>query len=216
MDKLRQCLTTLTVKKCFLMFKWYFMYNLCPLPIPLSLGTTKSLSLLSSFSPIRYIRYTLMRSPSLSFLISKLNSSSSHSLSSQERCSNKTVILGALHWTLSSTSMPLLCWGALDWTEHSRRGFTTTKQRGRITSLPMQPGVRLAFFCCEGMLNVHTVHQDPKVLLRKAAFQLIHPQYILVQGGCYFSQPAGLGIFPYGRSNFCLYRQGNTLVVFLE
>lgn len=123
-----------------------------------------------------------------------------------------------------SMTMPLVYWGALHWTKHSRRAFTTTKQRGRITSLLMQSRVRLAlfFFCCEGKLSVHAVQQDLRVL-RKAAFQLIHPQQVLVHGEVISPNLQYFAFFlieevtlAYSPPDFYQYTQGNTLVVFLQ
>lgn len=203
MDKLCQCLTRLIVKK--VVFCVQMAFHVWFVSIHLSLGTTESLSPFFSFSPIRYIRYTLMRSPSLSFLSSKLNSSSSPSLSSQERCSSITLISGALH---SRMSMPLLCWGALNWTKHSRRGFPTTKQRGRITSLLMQLGAWLAFIFFFFFLWRHAecscCSPGPQGSSQKSCFPTDPPSAHISAWGCYFSQPAGLGNFPYWRSNFCL------------
>jgi len=41
----------------------------------------------------------------------------------------QSIISAALHWTLSSISMPLFYWGAQNWTQHSRCGLTSTEQR---------------------------------------------------------------------------------------
>jgi len=47
-------------------------FSLCPLPLVMSVGITeKSLALFSSFPPIMYL-YTLIRSPLLSLLFSRL------------------------------------------------------------------------------------------------------------------------------------------------
>ena len=53
MGSLFQCLPTFTVKKCFLVFRWNFMFfKLCPLPLVLSVDTTeKILAPSSSFPP---------------------------------------------------------------------------------------------------------------------------------------------------------------------
>ena len=58
LGSLFQCLTTLTVKKVFLMFKFNFTYfSLCPLLLLLSLVTTERrlTSSPSFFSPVRYL-----------------------------------------------------------------------------------------------------------------------------------------------------------------
>ncbi|PKU46071.1 gamma-aminobutyric acid receptor subunit alpha-4 isoform x1 [Limosa lapponica baueri] len=67
-----QCPVTLTVEKCFLMFRKNLLcFTLCLLPPVLSLGTTeKSLALSSLFPPIRYF-YTWIRSPDPSHLLAK-------------------------------------------------------------------------------------------------------------------------------------------------
>lgn len=57
---------------------------------------------------------------SLKLLLSSLNSSSSLSCSIHVRCSNPSVIFMAFCWTLSSVPLSLPCWGALNWTQHSR------------------------------------------------------------------------------------------------
>ena len=77
----------LTIKKSFLMVKLIFpCFNLSPLPLVLSLGTTeKNLAPSSQHPPLRYL-YTLMRSP-LGLLFSRLNRPSSLSLSSYDTCS---------------------------------------------------------------------------------------------------------------------------------
>lgn len=65
-----QCSITLTVKKCFLVFKWNLMcFSSCLVPFVLSLGTTeRNLAPSSSFPLIRCL-HTLGRSPQ-SFLFS--------------------------------------------------------------------------------------------------------------------------------------------------
>ena len=75
--------------------------------------------------------------PSLPFC--RLNSPSSLSLSSYVRYSSPLVVLVALHWTLSSSSMSLLYWAAQKWTQYSRCGFSSAEYRGRITSQNLIP-----------------------------------------------------------------------------
>lgn len=89
-------------------------------------------------------------------VFSVLNSPSSLSLSSQERCSSTLIIFVIFCWTCSSTSIPLLSWGIQNWTQHSRIGFNSAKWRGRTTHLSLlailalkQPKV---FPCLEGTL----------------------------------------------------------------
>ena len=67
------------------------------------------------------------RSRDMILLFSRLNSSSSLSLSSYQRCSSPFIIFPALHCTLSSMSMSLLYWGAWNWTQHSRCGLTSAE-----------------------------------------------------------------------------------------
>ena len=64
-----QCSVTLRGKKFFLMFSWNFLcFNLCPLPLVLSLGTTgKSLAPSSWPPPCRYLE-AFLRSPQPSLL----------------------------------------------------------------------------------------------------------------------------------------------------
>jgi len=68
LGNLCQCLVTLTVKKCFLMFRGNLLcFSLCPLPLVLSLGTTKKSLDPSLHPPFRYWS-TLIRSPEPSLL----------------------------------------------------------------------------------------------------------------------------------------------------
>ena len=64
LGNLCQSSITLTVKRGFLMFRWSLLcFNLCPLPLGLSLGTTeKSLAPSSLYPLFRYL-CTLIRSP---------------------------------------------------------------------------------------------------------------------------------------------------------
>ena len=105
--KLCQCLLTLTVNKCCLIFRQNLLcFCLCPLPLVLSLGTNvKSLARSCLHPSFRYL-YTLIRYHPR-FLFSRLNNPCSLSLSSQERCSSPSVIFMALHWTISSRAVSL-------------------------------------------------------------------------------------------------------------
>lgn len=80
LGNLCQCSVMLTLEKCFLMFRWNFLYfNLYSLPLLLWLGITKtSLSQSPLHSPIRYL-FTLITS-TLSFLFSMLSCSGSISV----------------------------------------------------------------------------------------------------------------------------------------
>lgn len=74
------------------------MFYLCSIPLVLSQSTTKESLSHSSFLPIRYL-YTLMRSH-LNLLFSRVDSLSSPSLYSHEKCSSPLFIFVALHCTL--------------------------------------------------------------------------------------------------------------------
>lgn len=76
-------------RRCFLVFRWNSLcFNLCTLPLVLSMNTTdKSLAPSSSFLLNRHF-YTPIRSH-LSLLFSKLKNFSCLSLSSYQRCSIK-------------------------------------------------------------------------------------------------------------------------------
>lgn len=116
-----QSSVTLTGKKCFLMCRGNLLCSgLCPWPLVLPLGTTgKSQAL--SFSHFLIL---------LSFLCSRLDSPSSHSLSLHEKCSSPLFIRVALCWTHSSMSMSLLYWGAQHWAQWACNGHR----------LPVMPG----------------------------------------------------------------------------
>ena len=62
LGNLFQCSVTLTVKQCFPMFRWNLLcFSLCPLPLVLSLDTTKKrLASYSLCPPFRYL-YKLIR-----------------------------------------------------------------------------------------------------------------------------------------------------------
>ncbi|KAK2540579.1 hypothetical protein Q9966_004304 [Columba livia] len=127
-----QCSITLTVKKCFLMFRGNVpCFSLCPLPLVLSLYTTeKSLAPSSLHLPLEYL-YTLMRSTRA---FSRLDSPSSLSLAPYDRCSRPIIILVALSGTLSSMSVSLLHWRAQRWAQPSRCGLPSAEQRARVRS----------------------------------------------------------------------------------
>ena len=84
LGNLLQCLITLIVKKCLLMFRWNFMcFNSCQVPPVLSVGAKENSQAPScSFTPVMYL-YTLVRSP-LSRLLSRLKSPRPFSLFSYE------------------------------------------------------------------------------------------------------------------------------------
>ena len=88
----------------------------------LSLGMTgKSLARSSLHPPFRFLR-TLIKS--FLILFSRLNSPSSLSLSSYQRCSSPFVLFLDFHWTLCSISMSLLYWWDQNRTQHSSCGLT--------------------------------------------------------------------------------------------
>ena len=116
-------------------------------------------------------------------LFSRLNSPSSLSPSSLERCSSPFPIAVALHWTLSSLSLSLLSWGAQHRTQPSRGGLTSAEQRGRISSLDLlatlllvQPRTPLAFFAASA-----STWCPPGPSLQ-SCFPAAHPQLVLVPG----------------------------------
>ena len=113
--------------------------------------------------------------PFPSSLFSKLNGPSSRSLSSHERCSSQLIIFMALHWACSSKSISSHYWGAQHLTWHSRCGFFSAEQRGRITSLDllttfslMQPRRPVSPKHAAGSCSAWCP-PDPQVLFRQAA-----------------------------------------------
>ena len=120
---------------------------------------------LSSLHPlIRYLK-TFIR-----FLLSfsRLNSLTSLSLSSYEKCPDLFIILLALHWTQFSKSRSVLYCGAQKWT-HCSRCLTSAEWRGRIT-FPQSAGSSLAVLCL----------MQPGMLCRKSAL-LAHGQFAVWQ-----------------------------------
>lgn len=111
----QKLLLTLRVKKRFLMLRQNLLcISLCWLPLVLSPGTTeKSLSLSSLYPPWLYL-YTLIRTlwafSSPDWMAPAL---------SNNRCINPLVTSEPLFWTLSSSSISLLCLGTQNWTQHS-------------------------------------------------------------------------------------------------
>ena len=99
----------------------------------------------SVFFPTVNWNVIFLNSPQ-SLLLSRLNSPSSLSLSSQERCSIPWIIFVALLWMCPNSSMSLLYWGPHIWTQYCRWGHTSTEQRGRINSLALL--ATLLSFCC--------------------------------------------------------------------
>ena len=128
---LLQCSVTLREKKCFLMFRGNILcLSLCPVPLVLSLGSTReSLAPFSLHLPFRY-----WWDPPWDF--SLLNSPSSLiSLPPHEKCFSPLITVVVALWTLSSMSMSLLYWGVQNQMQYSKCGLTNVEQSGRITSL---------------------------------------------------------------------------------
>ena len=97
LGNLCQCSTAFTVKK-FIIHSSFVYFGLCPLPLVLSLGTTKDSPVLSSSLHHQVFMHT-DKTP-LSLLSCGLSSPSSLSLSLYERCSSPFIIFVALHETL--------------------------------------------------------------------------------------------------------------------
>ena len=144
LGSLCQGLTTLRAKNSFPRSDLNLpSFSLKPLLLVLSLQ-----ALVKSPSP------ALLQAPSgTKRLFSRLNSPSSLSLPSQERCSSPLIIFMVLLWPHSDRSMSVLCWGLQSCMQDSRWGLTRAEQRGRIpclnllATLPlMQPRVQLAFW----------------------------------------------------------------------
>ena len=134
LGNLCQCLVTLTVKKCLLMFRG----NLLCFRFGLLLWSCHWAPLKRawhySFCPLSFQAFIHIDEIPLSLLFSRLNSPSSLSLSPQEKRSSPFIVLVAIHCTLSSMATSHFCWGAQNWTQLSRRGLTSAEGRGRITS----------------------------------------------------------------------------------
>lgn len=188
-----------------------------PLPLPLSLGTTKSLSPFILSHQVYQVHIDEISLPELSLLQAEQFQLPQALLTGEVLQGNSDLSgppLDCLHMT-----MPLLGWGALKWAKHSRRGFTTTKQRGRITSLLMQFRVRLAFFAVRASRVFMLFGKTPEFSEK----QLIHPQHILVHGDVISPNLQDLAFFlievvtfAYSPPGFYQYMQGNILAVFLQ
>lgn len=123
-DRLGQCLTTLTVKTVFLCTNGisYIICAHCLFPCPWALLRVclPFLHFLPSGTHCWHLLRWAFTSPSW---ISQL----SQPLLTGEAFHYKSHLSGP-PLDLCSTTMPLLYWGALNWTKHSRRSFTTTEQ----------------------------------------------------------------------------------------
>ena len=140
------------------MLRWNFLcFNLYTVPLmPLS-TTEKSLAPSSLHPPSRHL-HTLIRYPwafsSLGWtLITFL------SLSSYERYSSPLIIFVILRWTCSTTSMPLLYWGAQHSTPGvSHQGWVEGKDRfprPAGNALPNTAQESVGRLCDKGTLMTH-------------------------------------------------------------
>jgi len=112
------CQSSISVKNYFLMFIWHLLwFSLRPLPLDLSLGTTRKS--LSPSSPFTYLHTLTRFLPSL--LFSRLNSLGSLRLSSYERCS--CPVPSSSLWPFAGLSPACLC---LSCTGEPRTGHNTT------------------------------------------------------------------------------------------
>lgn len=155
----------------FAMFKWNSCYfKLCPLPLACSLEKVW-VHLLFTLPSSKLCIW--IRSP-LHFLLSRVTSLISLSVSSHDRCFNHFIIFMAFLWSCSSSSKTLLYQKAQSWTQHSSCSRISAEQRGRITSLYllvmlflMQPMMLLTLFATlltHGQLGVC---QDPQFFSAK-------------------------------------------------
>lgn len=98
------CLTIITVKMCFLVFRWNCIYfDLGLLYLGLSLGTVNKGLSPCSLSSIRYLYAFIMSL--LKLILSQLASLNSFSLSSYEKCFSPVIE----HWHFAETSCSIFC-----------------------------------------------------------------------------------------------------------
>lgn len=170
------------------MFTWIFQdFNLCPLPLMWTQGTTqKCVAQSSLLPPLRYL-YTLV-SFSLSFLFPRL-SSPSPQLLPFVRWSSPSVTLWPFTGLISMMSKSLWYWGA--WSGHSTPALVPpmSKAQDHPLSLLNMPCLAWSRRLVASLLHCYTVahgqldvHQDPQVILCKAAFQPVSPQNVLLHG----------------------------------
>lgn len=107
--RLIPCSVTLKVKQLFLLFRWNVLSSACTC-YPLSLDATEKSHPLDSLPVVTTTVVTLIRSR-LS-LSSRLSSPRSFNLSSYMECSMSSTTFTALCWTLPSSSLSFLTWGA--------------------------------------------------------------------------------------------------------
>lgn len=116
------------------MFRWNLLcFSLRHLPLVLSPGTTKKSLAPSSLHPLFRNLHTLIKFD-LGLVFSRLNSPSSISLYSQERCSSPFII--------APVARSLSYWGARNWTQCSLPHQARTEAKTTL----LQPRVLLAFF----------------------------------------------------------------------
>lgn len=96
-----QCSVTVTVKKCFLMFRQHLLF--VPLTSFLSLSTTEKSPSFSSLHPSFRDLYPLITF-TLIWLLSKLNNCSTLNLFSYEGYSSPLIIKAVLWWTWSQVA----------------------------------------------------------------------------------------------------------------
>ncbi|KAK4831669.1 hypothetical protein QYF61_018636 [Mycteria americana] len=161
LGSLFQCLTTLSVKKFFLISSLNLPWcNLRPFPLVLSLVTWEKRP-----TP------ALLQPPFRELL----NNPSSLSRSSQDLCSRPFTSFLALLWTRSSTSMSLFA---------EYRG-TITSLVLLATLFLIQARMLLPFLATLGTLLAHiqlAINQHPQVLFCQAAFQPLFPGTVALQG----------------------------------
>lgn len=124
LGKLSQCLTIITIKIFFLTLNWHCLYfNLCMVPLVLSLDTTeKRLALTSLLLSCKYLDpYKPFPSPS-----------KPAQLSYYPTCFKPRGSILVLGYIAAYVSIS--CWGALCWTQHSRRVSPEFTREEVITS----------------------------------------------------------------------------------
>lgn len=120
-------------------------------------------------------------------LFAGLNSPSTLSIFSWERCPSPLITFVTLPWTVSSSSISLLHWGAHNWTQHSNCGLTSAELTGRISFYNllaalriMQPRTPFAFCaaraCCWLVFSLVSSSIPSSFLW--SAFQLGGPQVV--------------------------------------
>ena len=143
LGSLFQCLTTLSVKKCFLMSSVNLLWHSFePFPCGLSLDTRKKNSAPPSPRPLLRMLWRAMRSP-LSLLFSRLNNPKVLSCSSQDFPSSPFTTFVALLWMHPRTFTSFFNGGTQTCTQHPRWGHTNAEYSGMIPSPAWLVGLRL-------------------------------------------------------------------------